>query len=319
MEKLNSFFEHWRKGKVIKPKVSRQARASTREHKLAVARGASQVVFKLLSKGSGLKSLSQVSSYISDGSKKEIITDSEIVSDAAALKRLKLSWLEDFNHRGKRRNSIDFVHVALSVPRGSDRNATEAAALAMLRDNFQTRRWMAVRHDNTDNPHVHVILQNRDFDNNPLPLRKADLLDYREMWAASCRAQGLNVEAILRSERGQTSKSLKMAQVKLIDRGEGVYFEDARRADGYQPPAEIQDARIKSLLETAADFAVEAQALGGGRKEKKDLSNHSMELVRQAKEFVHSEDSRLLVVREERRLQVALGLKPKSKDLGQAR
>jgi hypothetical protein len=288
--KEKRFLEEWRKGKVRIEKPTFAERAQSREHRVAVARGAKQAVFKVLSKGSGSRSLEDMSNYISSNSTKEMITEAGTISDKDSLIKLRADWMQDFECGVKRARSIDFVHVALSVPAGEDREVTERAAVSMMHDYFPNRRWMAARHNDTANPHVHVIIQNRDTDNKPLPLRKADLLDYREQWVSSCRAQGIQVEAILRSERGQTIKSKNMAMVQLHERGESLHFEEARAVDGHKVSHAIQLARVESLLRAAKEFAEEARVSTKEQtKEKKYLLNHSKKLIKQAKMLATSD------------------------------
>lgn len=293
------FLENWRKGKAKVAKPNHEDRSATREHKLAVAGGAKQAVFKVLSKGSGARSLKDMSNYISSDSTKEVITEDGTVSDKDALTDLRASWMQDFEHSGKRSRSIDFVHIALSAPAGEDRDAVERAAISMMRSYFPNRRWMLSRHNDTANPHVHVILQNRDSNNTPLPLRKADLLDYRELWVSSCRAQGLQVEAILRTERGNIEKQPTMAMVQLRERGEPLYFEEARAVEGYKPPPAIQVARVESLLRVAREYADEAKASTKNQAAEKNLlSNHAKQLLKQAKELAANTELSARVSRE---------------------
>ena len=256
---------------------------TTRKHRIGVASGTPRAVFKVISKGSGNRSLSNLASYISDKNKKVIETESGTVSNEDELKELRDSWLKDFEHGRKTKRSIDFVHMVVSAPAGEDRDACERAAYRFIRTTFSDRRWMAVRHDNTDNPHVHIVVQNRNVENKPLPLKKSDLLDYRAVWAKSCQSERIDVISVSRVEAGVLRVAPKIEMVKMKEAGKSIYHEIAKEEDGYTVPTPILKGHITALVKNAADYVDESNASTPAQEnERVILMKHAHYLMRQA-------------------------------------
>ena len=185
---------------------------------IASAERRPQVVFKVLSKLAGGAGIQKALDYISrDGALELEMANEEYLSDKTDIAALIDDWRHTF---ATRKNGVDAVHLMLSTPAHTDPDAVLQAARAFCADQFPTHDYVFVRHDDTRNPHVHVLVKQRNAEQECLPWYKADLTHYREAWAHHCYERGIEASASYRSERGVYEKGVSMARRRSKDREE---------------------------------------------------------------------------------------------------
>jgi hypothetical protein len=121
----------------------------------------------------------------------------------------------------KRAQTVNFV---LSMPAGTDPQAVLAAARGFAKERFASNHQylMALHTPETDpdpkappHPHVHLSVKAQGFDLTWLKRTKADLQEWREVFAQKLRDQGVEAEATPRRSRGVIRKANKQAMHHL--------------------------------------------------------------------------------------------------------
>ena len=221
--------------------------ATTRRLSTAIASAERrpQVVFKVLSKLAGATGIQKALDYISrDGALELEMANEEYLNDKTDTAALIDDWRHTF---AMRKNGVDAVHLMLSTPAHTDPDAVLQAARAFCADQFPTHDYVFVRHDDTRNPHVHVLVKQRNAEQECLPWYKADLTHYREAWGHHCNQRGIDAATSYRSERGVYDKGVSMARRRLTDRGEQ---QEHQEPEAGIPPS-LQSQLNKTALEEA--------------------------------------------------------------------
>ena len=180
----------------------------------AVARKAPEVMVKISGAGKGVAQLRAHLEYISRNGKLSLETDdSQQVEGRSAVRDLAEEWkhgLFGMPEEGKRRESLNIV---LSMPPGTDRDAVRAAASEFARQQFgNDRPYAFVAHHDEKHPHVHLCVKVLGRDGTRLNPRKADLQLWREQFAESLRANGIDASATPRMSRGTRRKTVSQAR-----------------------------------------------------------------------------------------------------------
>jgi hypothetical protein len=175
---------------------------------------------------------------------------------------------ESYNKQGKliSRNTLN---LTLSSPTGSNRDAVLEAARDFLQKEFgEKHAYVFVRHNDTKNPHVHVMIAMRSFEGRKLDPRKHYLQKIRKEWAQALREKGIMVEASRRFERGLSGKSKNSKLVQARSKRHLIPDCDKHLAElikqlqsGQLKPDQMIQAKVKgrkevirSRYETTAQF-----------------------------------------------------------------
>lgn len=148
----------------------------------------------------------------------------ETVKGKEAIAEVHAEWKEDFERAkpGSKRPPRHATHMILSA-KASDRDAHKvlAAARATLHEQLHTRGYdyVFVLHQDTNNPHVHVVINNYHREGGPkLRLNPPELQELREQFAAQMRSLGIEQVASQRRDRVETlekiSKGLEGLKLK---------------------------------------------------------------------------------------------------------
>lgn len=122
------------------------------------------------------------------------------------VKETLASWKRRYD---KRSDSRDFATVVMSTPKGSDPENTRLAAIEFLKTAFPDNACMLSIHTDTNNPHVHAMVEMKNNEGKKLRINKRELFEYRKLFAQKCREHDIKVCASYRSERGVYHKSPK--------------------------------------------------------------------------------------------------------------
>lgn len=103
------------------------------------------------------------------------------------------------------------VHnIVFSMPKGTAPDRVQAAVRTFAREQFGVQhRYALVLHTDQHHPHVHLAVKAVGENGRRLNIRKATLREWRAVFAAHLRAQGVAANATPRAERGQSRSSLK--------------------------------------------------------------------------------------------------------------
>lgn len=156
----------------------------------------------------GMASVKRLSEYLEkDAATNFEMKDGNEFEFASELdKHIKDEWSPDFTTR---KNGSDIMHLVVSTPSGSDRDATLRAAREFGKEFFEVNDYAFVRHDDTHNPHVHFLVKIKGDDGSRLNLGKKDLELARETFAHHAREQGIDVAASRRSWRASDKHFLR--------------------------------------------------------------------------------------------------------------
>ncbi len=192
--------------------------------RLRAARGVPQAVVKVISYGHGAKGVGQSIDYISRKGELAIETErGDLIQGRQERKELVRNWSRDF---GSRKNSRDSVHIAFSMPKGSDPEALRGAVRTVLTKNFSDHEAVFAIHLDRPHPHAHVVVKMRSRETGKqLRLNEPELYKLREAFAEAAREQGVELAASPRAARGVGQKGMRQViyqlhQKKIIPRVE---------------------------------------------------------------------------------------------------
>jgi len=217
---------------------------------LRTATGKTQAIFKITNYGKGRRKVANHLSYISRNAKLALENQAgEQIIGGEGQRELLNAWQSEF---GTNKRSRDTVHMVLSTPPGSSREAARAAASEFLAHEFgkQGHDYVFVAHEDTAHPHVHAVVKMQSLYGHKLNPRKTDLHRYREQFAKACRAHGIEVEASPRCERGlsgvsQKSKLVQMKRDKRQPKVDKALIEKVKRERESQRP--VHPSSLKTL------------------------------------------------------------------------
>lgn len=254
-----------------------------------------QAVCKLISKLKNTGNIRRSIDYISQNNSLELIDKhgNKITGEGwgAALAK---QWIEEnrikseLKGRRQRKDAVNAVHLMFSSPFGSLNRQNELATRTLVKQLFPDNDFVLAQHTDTKNIHTHVIINNVDSHGSPLPWRKANLQYLRESWAHNQRQTGINVTCSNRNERAEYLPGLSMAQIKIQEKGQKLYFEDKD---------DTQDEKIAWLAKQLRDAHELFLAL---LRDKKRL----LEDRKKNKELLNATDQRLADIIEKTRAHV---------------
>ena len=144
-------------------------------------------------------------------------------------------------------------------------------------------------HDDTDNPHVHLVVRNLGFDNKRLHVKKGDPQKWRETFASELNKVGVNASATHRTVRGVIKKGTKQAvyqirkdENRIANTDISKKVEAAKEYQGKYKPSKPWEKKIserqthvrKTWLQASRDLAKSSSI------EDKELSKDILEFVK---------------------------------------
>lgn len=118
-------------------------------------------------------------------------------------------------------------NIVLSMPPGTDRLAVKEAARNFAKEQFSGHQYAFAAHDDEKHPHVHLAVKAVSLKGIRLNPRKADLQEWRELFANKLRDEGIAANATRRFTRGQITKGEKQSVIH-IEKG----FKEGKRKEG---------------------------------------------------------------------------------------
>ena len=216
--------------------------ARVRVQVAAMVRQAPQVMVKITGGGADMRRIGSHIDYIARGGRYkkrgedelEIETDDgHTVQGEDARRRLKDLFAftgtpipaevqdvkgDTTNTRRQRREALTMI---LSMPHGINREQVKAAARATVKELFgDNHLFVMVHHEDTDHQHTHVAVKMAGHDGKRLNPKKADLENWRLIFARHLNSRGIDAVATRRRVRLQRKKGESQAVRQIKDRGD---------------------------------------------------------------------------------------------------
>jgi len=124
--------------------------------------GRPQAVVKVISYAHGAKNVGSCIDYISRQG--EIALETEcggLIQGREEQKELVRFWSRDF---GTRQHSRDSVHLAFSMPKGSNPEVLRTAVRTVLAKQFSGHEFIFAIHTDRPHPHGHVVVKMRSYE-----------------------------------------------------------------------------------------------------------------------------------------------------------
>ena len=216
--------------------------ARVRAQVAAMVRQAPQVMVKITGGGADMRRIGSHIDYIARGGRYkkkgedelELETDDgQTIQGEDARRRLKeifafsgtpiAAEVQDFKNdttiiRRQRREALNMI---LSMPHGINREQVKAAARATVKELFgENHLYALVHHEDTNHQHTHVVVKMAGHDGKRLNPKKADLENWRLVFARHLNSRGIDAVATRRRVRLQRKKGESQAVRQIKDRGE---------------------------------------------------------------------------------------------------
>lgn len=269
-------------GKQVKGERAIKIRLSSPSYIKDAQSKAPQAIFKVTSFAKGA-SVRRVMEYITRTDRDEIGIPAEN-EDGTQLhgkddvQAIYEEWANDFERKkpGRKNEPRHATHIVLSAKTdNSDKSVRQvhAAASEFLRKEFgdQGFQYVFVVHKDTENPHVHVVIKNKNLVlNKKLRIGKAELFELRQEFAKSLQEQGLEAISTLRRDRPEVIQGIAN-QIETI-RNRSAEFEKRIKSD----------ATNKENDEVASSFKQRKQmivALQSIKKEVAEQTKHQTKVM----------------------------------------
>jgi hypothetical protein len=179
---------------------------------LRIAQRRPQAVLKITRYGHGGAKILAHIHYVQRHGKLAVEDESgEQIEDPRELRRRVRLWTEQAGATmaepgaevtRKRRVTAHFI---LDAGKDADRDALRKSAREFLAERFgkEGHEYLFARHDDTKQPHVHVVLNMIDGQGRRLHTSVAEVQSWRERFAEVARANGIEVDASRAWERGK--------------------------------------------------------------------------------------------------------------------
>lgn len=251
---------------------------SIRDKLGSIAKRTPEVVVKISGGGKGMVQIKNHLDYISRNGKLEVEDqDGSTVNGKDELKELKEEWrVGGFpipDDSGKR----EAFNIVLSMPEGTPALAVKRAARDFAAEEFADHQYVMVLHtyetdpdpEPSKHPHVHLAVKATALDGTRLNPRKADIQRWREGFARSLQAYGVEAAATNRQQRlSQKKRGEKQAVRHMRERGEelkrvGRMPKDLARTDkALETEAKVLRGYKEIATALARSKAVEDRRLG---------------------------------------------------------
>lgn len=186
------------------------------------------------------------------------------------------------------------MHLVLSAPKDSDRQAVERAIRDFAAEQFgHNHQYLFTLHHDTAHPHGHVVINARGFDGKYLRTNKETLHDWREKFAETCREHGIEVDASSRLSRGVGERGRSLTLIKTAEtlkkKGLALKADTTQLLQGIAAELKPWEIRAKEItrverleLEAEAHSTIQRSALFSGEK-RTELEKEALDLLKYAK------------------------------------
>ena len=155
----------------------------------------------------------------------------QAIKEAEKKAELKFPSLKSTVTQLNERRERDTMHMMLSPAKGVDKEKVERIGMAFAIEEFKANGhdFVYVIHDDTDNPHMHLVVKMQNEYGKRLKTNKQDLHNWRIKYAEIARHYGLQVEASYRSDRGVGKKGESLTVNKIEKDGRTSWVKESQR------------------------------------------------------------------------------------------
>lgn len=204
-------------------KSSAQELPATRSHKktegalIRTIQKHPEVMLKISGGGKNMAHIKAHMDYISRNGLVEIEDENgQLHLGKEAVRDVRESWAKGkigIPFTGERRKEA--FNIVLSMPPGTDRPSVTNAARQFALAAFSKHQYVFATHEDEKHPHVHLSVKATGGDGVRLNPRKAQLQEWRELFAEKLREEGIAANATPRRARGVVLKATKQAVLHM--------------------------------------------------------------------------------------------------------
>jgi hypothetical protein len=219
-----------------------------------ILRHAPQVMVKVTGGGRGMRAIAAHLRYIGKNGRLPMEDDQGRVQEGKdAVHDIADEWRWGGSPIPEHSTRREAFNVMLSMPRGGASAAVvHQAAREFAQREFADHAWVMVLHDHQANPHVHLSVRARSRHGRRLNPRKVDLRRWRELFAQTLRARGVEAEATPQRMRGVRRSHEALWRNKA---GDGGWLRSSRSE------ARDRSGRWEVHTEVAESWSMIARAL----------------------------------------------------------
>lgn len=227
-------------------------RKGLRDRFSRIANNVPEVMVKITGSDHSAKMLKAHIDYISRNGEVPLITEQqENIHERIPKKELQERWGYDLTEGGKNTYAESY-HIVFSMPPNTPRIEFRQATEKTINELFFGHQYYYAEHQDTEHPHLHVVVKALDINGKRLSTKKADLHRWRMHYARTLREYGIQAEASKRAQRAKILKGDKSKLYQLKKRGQEPIlnqeqkvkqWEKAKSGIDYQDSIAIKKAR----------------------------------------------------------------------------
>lgn len=243
-----------------------------------------QVVVKISGSSKGVDKAQSHADYIGKNGKVEIEDqDGNIYTGKNEQKNLLGAWqalgMHDKHETGIRKEAFHFV---FSMPNGTNPDAMKTAVRNLVKEEFDGHKFFMAQHLDTDSPHCHILLNATNDKGERLNPRKEDLHNYRLVFVAKLKEQGIEATAtrrihqfkyqdnkkqgvLYKNERIGVEQGNKKPTASQLKKIQATHREVAKRYQAYADSLPSDQAELKAEIKKLVESRVVKDR--GGRRE----------------------------------------------------
>lgn len=237
--------------------------AGVRSKLLATVSKKPEVMVKVTGSGRNIKQIKHHLDYVSrNGDLPLEDQDGEQIHGREAVKDLRDEWrYGGFGIPEEGTKARESFNVVLSMPPGTDRLGVTRAARDFARVQFGgSHDYVFATHDDDKHPHVHIVVRAKDYGGKRLNPRKADLQQWREVFAEKLNEHGIEANATNRIARGVNRKTVKRTVIEAEKQGRALpFYRDPNLTD--LPGSPAFEASAKTFLKVRQSYQKIAEGL----------------------------------------------------------
>lgn len=200
-------------GLLVPRKTPRPHRPNRARQLRQTVRHAPEVVIKITDKAASARTQASIKlkiDYISRNGKVPLVDqDGQVHSGRKEVDEAFYEFAYAGHQIPIKSNRRETYNVVLSVKEGDAEKVKDAAAEFAKEAFGEKRQYLMALHTDTDNPHVHIVVKSADEDGERLNPRKAQLQQWREIFAEKLLDRDIDANATPRMARGVTIKPRK--------------------------------------------------------------------------------------------------------------
>lgn len=246
---------------VIRTKVAKHSSYNAKQELERIVNNTPEVAVKITKCSKDTNGIKGYMRYISrDGELELEDHDGLLIRDKKEQSETVKEWSETSvtkipKSSGYRRESLNII---LSMPPETPLDKVKEAAKGFAKKTFPNNPYVFVAHDDTEHPHVHLVVRMEKTDHTRLNPRKADLNNWRRTFAAELREIGISANASTRRARGivykkhdPTIKAIDDKAIKVANQLNRDLIKAGKPAQAKPAYSKVTQANLNSAIRVA--------------------------------------------------------------------